>query len=663
MKIFKAGARGSALSVAQAESAIRFLTAEVKGFRAELVTVETPGDRDLTTPISESPEDFFTRDLDEAVRAGKIDFAIHSAKDMPSKIADDLDWFWLPEREDPGDCIVLRRDAETVRKVGVSSPRRTEYALRRFPGAEAAEIRGAIDARLDQLAAGEYDAVIMAVAGLNRLFGRLPEMSDAELPFFAERIPLSELQPPEGQGVLAVVFKAGDRRMMKIRRQFVKAVRFTSGGTGDAGLMTVRGMRDLDEADVILYDDLTGLARTLGVKADDGRWQRVGKRCGAHSMNQDEISRLICNEARKGRRVVRLKGGDAGLFGRLAEETSALDALEIPYLVRPGVSALTAATTPNGISLTKRGEARGFGVFTPRSTGVKTPQVFFMASRVADEVLKKFPKDERYAMVYDACGPYERFETGVCGSPELSESAEPGILVTGFAGELKTRYRVLLTCSAAVMPRAVCAAEDRGWRAVEWPMIELRACEGLRELDVAGYNAIVLTSPSAVRVFFENAVCDRRRLPELWTCGAGTDAELRKYGVSSDLMPVSDFSAKGLIAAALARLSAAGVTGFRILRLRSAKAGDEVAESMRDAGADVDDVVLYDNVPVERDAVKERLPDSDAVFFASASAVESFIAQHTQAPLESRDILVMGEPTKSALPLPLRERAKKFSWI
>jgi uroporphyrinogen-III synthase len=152
-------------------------------------------------------------------------------------------------------------------------------------------------------------------------------------------------------------------------------------------------------------------------------------------------------------------------------------------------------------------------------------------------------------------------------------------------------------------------------------------------------------------------------LPELWTCGAGTDAELRKYGVASDLMPASDFSAQGLIDAARARLLSLDNAGLKILRLRSAKAGDEVAEAMRDAGADVDDVVLYDNVPVERDAVKERLPDSDAVFFASASAVESFIAQHTQAPLESRDILVMGEPTKSALPLPLRERAKKFSWI
>jgi hydroxymethylbilane synthase len=135
MKIFKAGARGSALSVAQAERAIGFLAARVKGFRAELSAIKTPGDRDLSTPIGESPEDFFTRDLDEAVRSGKIDFAIHSAKDLPAKIADDLDWFWLPEREEPGDCIVFRRDAAGVRKVGVSSARRTEYVRRRFPDA------------------------------------------------------------------------------------------------------------------------------------------------------------------------------------------------------------------------------------------------------------------------------------------------------------------------------------------------------------------------------------------------------------------------------------------------------------------------------------------------------------------------------------------------
>jgi uroporphyrinogen-III synthase len=426
--------------------------------------------------------------------------------------------------------------------------------------------------------------------------------------------------------------------------------------------MTVRGMRDLDEADVVLYDDLIGLARVFGASDGGGKWRRVGKRCGAHSMGQDEISRLICDEARKGRRVVRLKGGDAGLFGRLAEETAALDALEIPYLVRPGVSALVAATTPNGLSLTKRGEARGFGVFTPRSTGAKTPQVFFMASKVADEVLKKFPKDERYAMVYDACGPYERIETGVCGKPELPETAEPGILVVGFAGGPRTRRRVLLTCSAAVMPRAVCAAEDRGWRAVEWPMIELRARDRLRELDVSGFDAVVLTSPSAVRIFFENTACDRRRLPEFWTCGAGTDAELRKYGIASDLMPESDFSAQGLIETACARLTACG-GGRRILRLRSTKAGDEVAEALRAAGAEVEDEVLYDNVPVVRDAAKERLPDFDTVFFASASAVEAFLAEYGAETLTGRRVLVIGKPTREALPAELGASAEEFAWF
>lgn len=666
MKILRAGARGSALSVAQAESAIKFLAGRIKGFRAELVRMDTPGDRDRITPVSACADDFFTRDLDDAVREGKIDFAIHSAKDLPAVMPDDLDWFWLPEREEPDDCVVFREDGGPVRKVGVSSVRRAEYARLRFPEAEAADIRGPIDVRLDKLLEGEYDAVVMAVAGLKRLLGKLPEKGDGDFPFYAERVPLAQLTPPEGQGVLAVVFQKGCRRMTDIRRGFVKAVRFTSGGTGDPDLITLRGLRDLEEADIVLYDDLTGLARKqCGKNASAAAWLRVGKRCGAHSMKQDEISRLICDEVRKGKRVVRLKGGDAGLFGRLAEETAALDLLDIPYLVRPGVSALVAATTPNGISLTKRGEARGFGVFTPRSTGVKTPQVFFMASRVADEVLKKFPKDERYAMIYDACGPYERIETGVCGEPRLADSPDPGVLVVGFAGEPVVRRRVLITCSDAVMPRAVCAVEDRGWRAIEWPMIELRARELRLEADVSAYDAVVLTSPAAVRVFFAETVCDRRELPRLWTCGAGTDAELRKYGVRSDLMPESDFSAKGLMAAASSYFANrdGGGRGFRVLRLRSSKAGDEVAESIRTAGAKVDDVVLYDNVPVERDPVKEHLPDSDAVFFASASAVEAFLAQYGEEALESREILVMGEPTRSALPAKHGGRARKFSWI
>ena len=662
MKTLRCGARGSRLSVVQAEGGIAFLAARVKGFRARLLTFETPGDRDLVTPIEKSAPDFFTRDLDEAVRDGRIDFALHSAKDLPPQVADDLDWFWLPNREDPRDCWVMRTDLRpgmrTVR-IGVSSARRAAYAKKVYPKAKLLPIRGAVDARLGQVAEGRFDAVLMAMAGLKRLFpewreGDRPPVSCGGVSLKVQPISEEELAPPEGQGYLAVVFKKGDGRFDLIRRQFVKAVRFTSAGVGHAGLITVRGAQDLDEADVVLADSLSGLGG--GDRRGAARWVDVGKRCGAHSMAQEEITRLICDEVRKGRRVVRLKGGDAGLFGRLAEETAALDSLGIPYLVRPGVSALTAATAPNGVLLTKRGEARGFAVSTPRSAGTKTPQAFFMATRVARETLKRFPADEPYAMVWDAYGPYERIEMGVCGKPRLRADGSPGLLVIGYAGRPLQRKRVLLTCSAAVMPRAVCRFEDMGWRTVEWPMIELVArdeAHGRLESLERHFDAIVLTSPSAVRIFFEVWNGDRRRLPQLWTCGAGTDAELRRHGVASDVMPEGDFSSKGLIARM--KREGAGLKGLRVLRLRSAKAGRTVAAALRRFGASVEDVVLYDNRPVRRDVMP--LPPCDAVFFASASAVEAFLGQYGAKSLARREIYVIGEPTRHALPPCLRSRA------
>ena len=662
MKTLRCGARGSRLSVVQAEGGIAFLAARVKGFKAKLLTFETPGDRDLSTPIEKSAPDFFTRDLDEAVRSGEIDFAIHSAKDMPPQIADDLDWFWLPNREDPRDCWVMRTDfrpGECTVRIGVSSARRAAYAKSVYPKAKLLPIRGAVDARLEQVAEGRFDAVLMAMAGLKRLY---PEWREGErLPVSCGGVSLKvqpisedELAPPEGQGYLAIVFKKGEGRFNLIRREFVKAVRFTSAGVGHAGLITVRGAQDLNEADVVLADSLSGFGG--GDRRESARWVEVGKRCGAHSMAQEEITHLICDEVRKGRRVVRLKGGDAGLFGRLAEETDALDALDIPYLIRPGVSALTAATTPNGLLLTKRGEARGFAVSTPRSTGTKTPQVFFMATRVARETLKRFPEDTPYAMVWDACGPYERIETGVCGKPRFRADGAPGLLVVGYAGRPLQRKRVLLTCSAAVMPRAVCRFEDRGWRTVEWAMIELGARDGTRkqlERLEDRFDAIVLTSPSAVRIFFETWKGDCRQLPQFWTCGAGTSAELRRHGVASDIMPENDFSSKGLIARM--KRERAGLKGLRVLRLRSAKAGRAVAAALRRMGAAVEDVVLYDNRPVMRDGMS--LPSCDAVFFASASAVETFLDQYGAKSLARREIYVMGEPTRHALPPRLCSRA------
>ena len=702
------GARGSALSRAQTAGALDFLRVRFPGTDYRVVTVETPGDRDLTTPIEKSAPDFFTRDLDEAVRDGRIDFAIHSAKDLPPKIADDLDWFWLPERADPRDCWVVRpRQARPSRagaaagsfmpsragvaadsfrpsragaaalvaassfKIGVSSERRAAYAKKVCPKAKLLPIRGSIDSRIQQLREGRYDAVLMALAGITRLYGGTPPGVEL-IP-----IPIEELTPPEAQGYLAVVFRAGDARLMAMRAHFVKAVRFVSAGVGDAGLCTVQGVRDLEEADVVLADELLG-AGLVGrdkrgpSRCGSGRDSRVidvGKRCGAHSMKQTEITRLICDEARKGRRVVRLKGGDAGLFGRLAEETDALTALQIPFVVRPGVSALVAATTGTGLLLTRRGESRGFTAYTPRSTGTETPQVAFMATRMAlDEarrlVREGWPRTTPCAFVFDATGPREEVRTATLGTVRkilpAKEEDRPGLFIVGRVvahdgwprlGPLAGR-RVLVTCSDAVQARAMTAVEDLGGRPIRWPLIELCATRAFGE-EVSGYDAIVLTSPSAVRIFFANCTCDLRRLGAFYTCGAGTDAELRRRGIASDVVPASGFSAAGLIA----EIKKLDLHGKRVLRLRSAKAGPDVARALRRAGAKVDDVVLYENRAC---APEEALPPFDDVFFASASAVVSFLARYGARALRGKGVLVMGGPTRAALPKRFSAKARIF---
>ncbi|MBR1588932.1 MAG: uroporphyrinogen-III synthase, partial [Kiritimatiellae bacterium] len=147
-----------------------------------------------------------------------------------------------------------------------------------------------------------------------------------------------------------------------------------------------------------------------------------------------------------------------------------------------------------------------------------------------------------------------------------------------------------------------------------------------------------------------------RKLPGFFTCGAGTDAELRKYGVASDVAPAKDFSAAGLVA----EIRGMDLRGRRVLRLRSAKAGPAVARALRRAGAKVDDAVLYDN---EFCAPSDKPPPFDDVFFASASAVESFLAQYGAAKLRGKGIYVMGAPTRAALPPALRDRARLFAIV
>ncbi|MGN0827388.1 MAG: hydroxymethylbilane synthase [Kiritimatiellia bacterium] len=652
------GTRGSLLARLQTDFALQHLSKLLPGCTFSVQTFDTPGDRDLTTPLPQTPGDFFTRDLDQAILDRRLDLAIHSAKDLPENPPEGVDWIWLPWYEPPEDCLVLQSGLDlptfetlSCPRIGVSSARREAWCQATYPHARCLPVRGAIPNRLAQLDDGRYDAILTACAALNRL-GLAHRI--------ARVIPLSELAPPPGQGILAITFRRADPLLTLLRNTFVKAVRFVGAGTGNASLCTLSGAQDLADADICLYDELLDPA-LLDYLPKQAIRVPVGKRCAAHSVPQETICRLIADAARQGKRVVRLKGGDAGIFGRLSEEIAWLDRYGLPYCVRPGVSTLSVATTGTGRLLTCRGRAHGFTVETPRRSAdaprqVSHPRVLFMAAKVAREEARKllaqgYAPGTFCAVVYGAGGLYERtVETtleALSKEPSLlPETHLPGLLLVdvppssyhphGVLGGL----RVLLTCSSALQPRAIRLVEDWGGIPLRFPLFRLAPVAN-QSPDLSGFDWVVLSSPTAIRIFLER-VENLRTLPRVMVCGPGSEAELRRWRLKADLLPEGDFGASGLLRAA-ERISWAGK---RVLRMHSSKADLTLSEGLRLLGAEVEDCLLYRNEPLPN----APLPDCECLFFASRSAVEIYRARYGEGAFKGRRVVALGGPTSKALP-------------
>lgn len=207
MTPIRVGTRGSRLALAQTGLVAALLRERNPGAEVELVEVSTAGDRDQTSSLSSGEGiGWFTSALQDALLAGEVDVAVHSYKDLPTKRPAGLVIAAVPLREDPRDALVSR-DGRTFRRlppgarVGTSSARRTVQLAAIRPDLEIVPIRGNVDTRIRKVDAGEYDAAVLALAGLKRL--GLESRASHVFGF-------EELLPAPAQGVLAVECRADD---------------------------------------------------------------------------------------------------------------------------------------------------------------------------------------------------------------------------------------------------------------------------------------------------------------------------------------------------------------------------------------------------------------------------------------------------------------------
>lgn len=204
MTTLRAGTRKSLLAWTQSGQALEALAAVAPGVAFERVRIETRGDKDRHTPLATLPgTGLFVKELEAALVRGEIDFAIHSLKDVPYEVAGGCRLFH-PVREDPRDALVTpHASLEALpqgARVGTGSPRRIAQLRAARPDLRFSDLRGNLDTRLKRLDAGEYDAIVLACAGLSRL-----GWSDR----IRQRLDPDACVPAFGQGILALECLAG----------------------------------------------------------------------------------------------------------------------------------------------------------------------------------------------------------------------------------------------------------------------------------------------------------------------------------------------------------------------------------------------------------------------------------------------------------------------
>ena len=433
----------------------------------------------------------------------------------------------------------------------------------------------------------------------------------------------------------------------------IHPVILVGAGPGDPRLITLAGAEALHQADVVLHDRL--VSPVLLKLASTAELINVGKSPGGPSSSQAQINQLLIDHARQEKRVVRLKGGDPFVFGRGGEEASALAAAGIPIQIIPGISSAHAAGAAFGISVTDRRAASAVTVVTGSEGDGDAPPIDWEAvARVGGTIVvmmgwREFDEITRRLIVTGLApetpaaaieGAWTSSQRAVFAPlAELRHRAAdmqpPVTVVIGAVTSLATLEasrsimgrRVLVTRTAEQAGPLVQRLRALNAHVVQLPTIEIREIdsesidEAIRQLAGGHYDIVALTSVNGVTRLWQamrRHGLDARSLgsARIAAIGSETARSLAQRGINADVVP-STFTS----AALAEELIRDDLRDKRVLLARASQASRLLSDRLRDAGAHVDEVPLYDIVtpPPDREALAELKRGVDVVTLTSPS--------------------------------------------
>ncbi|MEE2657689.1 MAG: uroporphyrinogen-III C-methyltransferase [Candidatus Latescibacterota bacterium] len=473
-------------------------------------------------------------------------------------------------------------------------------------------------------------------------------------------------------------------------------VYIVGAGPGDPGLLTLKGARYIGDAHVLFHDDLLD-RRLLTLAAPDCEIVNVGHRAdGSHGRIQQDLNERLIAAARRGRVVVRLKGGDPYIFGRGGEEAEALHKAGIPFEVVSGVSAATGALAYAGIPLTHRGISTtavlvtghgdpsdpDSGVDWQQLAGISGTLVIFMGARNLCAIVKALisagrPAEQPAAAIQWGTYPVQQAVVATLGTiAEEVEGAElgpPTIVVCGDVVNLRDQLnwfeskplfgrRILVTRSRNQAAALQLMLEAEGADVHSLPLLEITPPDDTAYVDaivdrLGEFDWVLFNSPNAVTYFFERVHAlkrDARAFADVRVAAVGlaTSETLRQQGMVADLIPKTH-SSEGLAQA----WDDVDLQGAKILIPASSIGRTDVDAVLDERGANITRITAYENRAP--DPAKLHLPEAlttgplDSVVFASSSSVRNFVdvlgRDRAREVLANVDIASIGPTTTQAV--------------